>query len=127
MSTIEGKRAYARHWYHTHKDQHRANQKRYQKSHKDQLRIKLAPKKRDRNLKSNYGISSEDYEQMVVKQNGICAICGQLPIARLHVDHNHRTKQIRGLLCNNCNRGLGLYGDSIEILTKAIQYLSKHG
>jgi len=65
---------------------------------------------RDRNtfLKRRYGITLEKYNELLKKQNGGCAICGAKPKTRsLNVDHNHITKQVRGLLCHLCNRALG--------------------
>lgn len=67
---------------------------------------------------------------MLEAQEGVCAICGKpetKPNAKyLAVDHNHETGVIRGLLCNNCNRALGLLGDNVETLQNAINYLLKH-
>jgi hypothetical protein len=77
----------------------------------------------DERLMIRYGITSDDYAKMFVKQNGVCAICGKKPDLKLHVDHCHKTKKVRGLLCGNCNRGLGLFKDEVESLEKAIQYL----
>lgn len=65
---------------------------------------------RDRNsfLKRNYGITLEEYNGLLKKQNGGCAICGAKPKTRsLNVDHNHKTMWVRGLLCHLCNRALG--------------------
>lgn len=84
---------------------------------------------RESNLKSNYGLTLQDYNQMFDSQKGRCAICGEhqseLP-RRLAVDHNHISKKIRGLLCANCNQGLGFFRDSRGRLLKALQYLGKH-
>jgi hypothetical protein len=80
-------------------------------------------------LKKQFGISLEDYERMAKEQEGLCAICGkkqQEGIRRLAVDHNHKTKKVRGLLCWGCNGALGKFGDSIEMLKKAIEYLEAH-
>ncbi len=82
-------------------------------------------------LKKNYGFSLEKYEELLEKQNGKCAICGdaspkQKNIKRFAVDHCHTSKKIRGLLCANCNKGIGLLGDNIEILEKAIKYLEEN-
>ena len=79
-------------------------------------------------LKRVYNITIEDYEAMLGKQGGVCAICGGTETKssqqeNFSVDHCHTTGVIRGLLCNNCNRGLGLLGDTIESLTKALEYL----
>ena len=77
-------------------------------------------------LKKLYGITPEQYAEMYDRQDGKCAICGAPPTDkfRLGVDHNHSTKQIRGLLCHSCNTGLGLLGDSLLRLSQAWQYLT---
>ncbi len=74
-------------------------------------------------IKNRYGITKEEYQDMFLKQNGVCAICARPQSAKLHVDHCHTTKKVRGLLCGNCNRALGLMKDNIEFLGKAIIYL----
>jgi len=79
-------------------------------------------------LKKLYGITSDQYWELFNKQNGLCACCGQsheLFVRRLHVDHDHNSGQIRGLLCTECNPGLGYFQDSIERLEMAITYLKK--
>lgn len=85
-------------------------------------------------LRSKYGITLERYDELLKKQNNVCAICGNpqmtsdkwgSPHRRLRVDHNHVTKNVRGLLCHNCNAGLGHFRDSPNLLKKAIEYLSK--
>jgi len=73
-------------------------------------------------LKRTYGMTSEQYEELEKSQNGGCAICGSTN--RLAVDHDHSTGAIRGLLCHNCNRGLGMFKDDSTRLTNAIRYLS---
>lgn len=82
--------------------------------------------RKERQLKSRYGISTEDYNKLFQEQGGCCAICkthqSNLNIA-LAVDHCHSSKVIRGLLCYNCNMGLGRFKDSAELLLNAIQYL----
>jgi Recombination endonuclease VII len=79
-------------------------------------------------LMASYGITPLEYEAMFKKQKGQCAICGSTDPGQrtkrfLCVDHNHKTGKVRGLLCHRCNRGLGLLGDSIKVLTKASKYL----
>ena len=77
------------------------------------------------NLKRTYGITLEEYEAMVAEQNGVCKICRTKPEAKhLAVDHDHTTGNVRGILCENCNRGIGMFKDSPEILANAIKYLS---
>jgi len=77
-------------------------------------------------LKSRYGITLEQYDDMLKDQEYVCKICGTDKLGgqgRFKVDHDHITGKIRGLLCNLCNRGLGYFKDNIEFLTRAIQYL----
>lgn len=65
---------------------------------------------------------------MLDAQDGRCAICGEGPsgsgaAGRLHVDHSHKDGTVRALLCNGCNRGLGYFGDSPDLLMSAVAYL----
>lgn len=79
-------------------------------------------------LKKHYGINAEQYWKLFEDQKGLCACCGQsheLFKRRLHVDHDHNTGKIRGLLCTECNPGIGYFQESVERLQKAINYLSK--
>ena len=80
------------------------------------------------NLKWNYNLTLEEYNTLNENQNGICAICeNKCSTGRsLAVDHNHKTNKIRGLLCSNCNSGLGSFKESIKFLDKAIEYLHKY-
>ncbi len=86
--------------------------------------------KRNYSLKSKYGISLQEYNELLHRQDGKCAICYTSIPGRgrknLLVDHNHKTGQIRGLLCHNCNNGIGFLrlDDGIDLLNKAIYYLS---
>lgn len=87
-------------------------------------------KVRDCKRLARYNITSKQYAQMVAGQNGVCGICGNPETAiikntlrQLSVDHCHETDQIRGLLCTKCNRALGMFEDSIDILASAISYL----
>lgn len=80
------------------------------------------------NLKKNFNISIEEYNQMLVNQNGLCLICGKHYSEfkrNLAVDHCHITGKIRGLLCINCNRGLGAFEDNIQFLQNSINYINK--
>lgn len=70
-----------------------------------------------------YGISSQEFEQMILAQNNLCLICEEEFKNTPHLDHNHNTGKIRGILCHNCNTGLGLFKDSQVKLQKAIEYL----
>lgn len=76
-------------------------------------------------LKHRYGLLAEDFVRMLRKQNIRCAICDVefRPDQKPHVDHSHNCGTVRGLLCNNCNIGLGHFIDSPEILRRAADYL----
>lgn len=78
---------------------------------------------RRRYLKNTHGITEEQYDQLLEGQAGLCAGCGCSSIRRLHVDHNHRTGQIRGLLCFRCNAALGLVDDDPSRLRALAEYL----
>lgn len=77
---------------------------------------------RDNRLKREYGISLEDYEAMFAGQDGCCKIC-KTSGEDLVVDHCHETGIVRGLLCNNCNWGLGNFKDNVDFLESAEGYL----
>mgnify|MGYP001233749649 CR=1 FL=1 len=83
-------------------------------------------------LKTQFGMSVEDYDLLLEEQGGVCAICRQKEtqkhkgrIIRMAVDHCHDTGEVRGLLCRACNTGIGLLGHDTERLTAAIQYLDQ--
>ena len=72
-----------------------------------------------------YGITPDQFKQMFETQQGKCAICNEEPKTKrgLHVDHNHETGKVRGLLCHGCNVALGSFKEDIGLLNKAIEYL----
>ena len=76
-------------------------------------------------LKCSYRMSLEQYEQLLVRQNGACAICGKQTTKRLCVDHCHATGRVRGLLCSKCNLGIGQLDDDPGLMRAAIAYLSR--
>jgi Recombination endonuclease VII len=85
-------------------------------------------------LHAKYGINEAEYERMVIAQNGRCGICqtDTPPVhatsgspSRWHVDHDHETGKVRGLLCFKCNQGLGNFSDSLANLERAMKYLTK--
>jgi hypothetical protein len=94
-------------------------------------------KKRNENLKRCYGITLNEYNEMLEKQNGKCAICGTTETKGrksgrgggadvFAVDHCHDTGDVRGLLCHSCNRAMGLLGDNTQTLQSMIEYLQEH-
>lgn len=75
-----------------------------------------------------YGLTVETYEALLISQQGVCAICKGPPNGRglvFHVDHDHQTNRVRGLLCHYCNTAIGSLGESVELLRAAITYLNK--
>lgn len=91
---------------------------------------------RDWGLQWKYGISQEDYMIMLEAQKGVCKICSNPPSSKdhkanrdgmlyLHVDHDHSTGKVRGLLCKRCNTGLGGFRDNPSLLAKAALYIKE--
>lgn len=76
-------------------------------------------------LMCSYGITIDQYEAMAKSQGNVCAICEgtQLDSRGLAVDHCHKTGRVRGLLCNRCNRAIGMLDDDYKLLEKAMTYL----
>lgn len=82
----------------------------------------------DQSLRRLYGITLEQYNQMLADQDHLCGLCGETPDTdrRMHVDHDHATGKIRALLCHHCNLLLGNAKDSIARLRLGIAYLERH-
>lgn len=72
-------------------------------------------------LWARYRLTVEDRDALLEKQGGACAICRE--VKKLHVDHCHTTKKVRGLLCMDCNTGIGKLKDSKELVARALAYL----
>lgn len=89
---------------------------------------------RDKNLHNLYGIGCADYDQMLLNQKGVCAICKGSPTGKpnkqgiiyFHIDHDHITGTVRSLLCSKCNSMLGMAREDIGILRSGIKYLLEH-
>jgi hypothetical protein len=93
---------------------------------KQQYRINYQERAREKVLNNKFGITVEEYDKLYLQQKGRCGICEKHQSEfkrRFAVDHNHDTGQVRGLLCGNCNTGIGNLRDSIKLLKKAIKYL----
>jgi hypothetical protein len=95
-------------------------------------RSKLPEQQKSRALRDSFGITLEEYNSMLDAQSGVCAICNQAEthkrngkLKALAVDHDHKTGKIRGLLCSDCNTGIGKLKDSRKILLSAAKYLKK--
>ena len=88
---------------------------------------KVQQKNRKRKM-GYYGLSVDDFDILMEKQNNCCAICKKTCITgrALAIDHDHNTSVVRGLLCNKCNQGLGFFDDSIDLLHNAVLYLKQH-
>ena len=80
---------------------------------------------RDARLRSVFGISLDEYAAMLSDQGGTCAICHKTCASTrgLAVDHDHQTGRVRGLLCMNCNNGLGHFKDDPDLFAAAAEYL----
>jgi hypothetical protein len=80
-------------------------------------------------LLHKFGLTQGQYDELLFKQGGGCAICGgpQTGRGRFHVDHDHKTGEVRGLLCHGCNTGIGNLGENPARLEKAAAYLRQHG
>lgn len=84
---------------------------------------------KNRKLKLSFGITLDDYNNLLKKQDYKCAICKTTePLGKgnFHIDHCHKSEKIRGLLCHHCNVGLGHFKDNIDLLNIAIKYLGEH-
>jgi len=78
-------------------------------------------RRKDRKLRNRYNITIDDYEDMFEEQDGRCRVCQKRK--KLYVDHDHKTHEVRGLLCNTCNIGLGHFKDNPNLLRQAASYL----
>jgi hypothetical protein len=112
----------ARRWREENIDRFRENQRR--------RRSDPAVKAKERNdhLRRKFGLSQDDYERMLARQDSGCAICKRppSPTASLHVDHDHETGRVRALLCVSCNNALGSFQEDPEIVRRARSYLLLH-
>lgn len=79
--------------------------------------------KRDDVLRQRYGLSADEYHALWVGQGRRCGCCGK-KLQRPHVDHDHDTGEVRGLLCQKCNTGIGKLGDDLSGVLNAAQYLA---
>lgn len=137
---LEKHLARSRRWKEEHPEErrkyHREYCRKWRKKHKS--KVKKYNKKWKQNnpdwqdqayfnaIKRKYGITKEAYLRMAENQGNKCKICGEPDTRRLHLDHNHSTGQVRDLLCNECNLGIGYFKDNTALLLKVIEYLDRH-
>ena len=111
---------YQRDWYAKNRARSLEHKRAWRKAHPEAM----ARIYRNAGYKKRHGITAEQFEAMVVEQNGLCAICEKKE--PLVLDHNHTTQVRRAALCNSCNLGLGKFKDNLRLLTKAIEYLKTY-
>jgi len=109
----------ARRWQKENPERYKLNQRRMRNSPEGRRRQRAG------HLHRKFGMTLRQYEEMLEAQEGRCAICGRPPRVdvSLHIDHEHKTGQIRGLLCFSCNAALGYFGDDGDRLIRAVNYL----
>ncbi len=117
-------------------EKYKAQQQAYRLANADKVReahrryMKANPEKvREWTLRSQYGITSQQYDEMLSEQGGVCRVCREPPAmvgrkSRLHVDHCHDTGRVRGLLCHSCNVALGLLKDDKARVSALLAYLN---
>ena len=125
----KGTTAAEQRWKDSHKDEIREYQRKWRKANNN------PEYNRKQWLLRTYGISVSEYDEILTSQGGVCAICGAGKAGKsLPVDHKHvpdygvmlpeeRRKYVRGILCSDCNKALGLVKDNITILENMIRYL----
>jgi len=104
--------------------------KKWREDNREKLKERHQEKKhlrREYRLKKRYGLSKEEFVEIVRKQKGLCAICPKPLSTSDHIDHCHGTGKVRGVLCRSCNLLLGYSYDNIRILLSAIKYLKRNG
>jgi len=132
MSTKAARMAANRRWKEKNRERLAAEQKAYREAHpghaeqyrnREESRRRHSELARPRHFLYKYNITLDELYERMDAQNLRCAICGILRGPSLCVDHDHKTRKIRGLLCKKCNTGIGLLGDSADILERAAKYL----
>lgn len=107
----------SRRWRAANPERNRDNRRAYERRRPEVSRASY--------IKSRYGITAAEYDAMLVRQGGGCAICREQIDGSLDIDHCHTTGRVRGLLCGPCNRMLGLAKDRPEVLSAAARYLDE--
>lgn len=108
-------------------EKHRASKRKGTKTYRAKHPVKVKAMLRRCFLKSQYGITIEEYDSIFAAQEYKCAIClKELTVEKANIDHNHATGAIRAILCTNCNTGIGSFKDNPELLRRAATYLEQH-
>ena len=126
-------RARKKAYYLTNRDKMRARKKAYYLAHPEKFKAQgkaywesLPGGQRGYYFKRTYGLTQNDIDRLVAAQGGVCAICGKAWTSQgPHVDHDHATGKVRGILCFRCNAALGHISDDPRIVRAMIDYLTK--
>ena len=112
---------YKKQWYEKNKENQLLKLKKYYIKN----RTKIIATRKEQRMQKLYGISLQEKEDMLHNQGNCCAICKSQTFtgSNWHIDHDHKTNKIRGILCGKCNHLIGLANDDTLILDAAIQYL----
>lgn len=113
-------------YYRKNRESRRAAQRRYYHANK----AKRARATKASNIKRQYNITLEEYEQMIVEQSALCAICrtnAHKNNGSFNIDHDHKTGKVRGLLCSHCNFAVGLLKDDISVMNRMVEYVRSGG
>jgi len=127
----EEKKIYLKKYHEEHHEEELIKSQKYEETHRGQRdEYKKEYRKMNRKLinAKKHSLSLEEFNDLFESQDGCCAICGRHQTELKHalcIDHNHVTGEVRGLLCDSCNKLLGFSSDDIEILLNAIKYLEK--
>ncbi len=123
---ILARRAAGRAYYQANKSRYANNQRAFRAANPDTFKAQWERNNHKRRLRL-HGLSPAEYDKMHLAQNGKCAICLKSPGEKgLSIDHCHKTKVVRGLLCSNCNTAIGLLKDSAGSLFRATLYVELH-
>ena len=130
--TLTSKQEYMKVYNREHYLKNKDNKKEYILKNKDKIKeygkqwyYKNKDRAKATKLKRTYNLTLDQYNKMLSDQNGCCKIC-PTELTKPHVDHCHKTDKVRGLLCSNCNTGLGLLKEDTRILNKMIKYIKEN-
>lgn len=126
-NNLESARSSVRKWHKNHPEEvKRLNRESY---HRGKLKDPELSKKKNRirKLWTKYRLTPEKEQQMIAEQDSCCKICRRhiSIVGRLVPDHNHKTKRVRSMLCNGCNRGLGQFEENVQRMENAIAYIQE--